>query len=333
MTTTSQAVDSQAAFPVDALNAGSAELSQDSLLNDLLSGLEDVTATPAAPVSLLEQDMLDLLDVETSMTLAVAGAVVEVPEELVAPVVAAPTMGDAVRAGLKADKAQSKKGAAGDKKATGGKKAGEKAAPKGGKRNAGATEAPGVNAEAGENVKALTGSESGESSPEATTEPQKKTPTPRMTFAKKSEKIVHKLGDKASEFLALDTADLELTEEELKAKQDALLKYIDEELAVKIGEKAVMLMGYLRNGGKLNEIMRRTFTVLLRDGFLTSGSKGNLVTDFERKPYSPGTAASQSNQMFGLFPLLKICHAKSAGRMELNENSTILIKMKAELGL
>lgn len=331
MTTTSQATGSQAIIPVDAMNAATGELSQDSLLNDLLSGLEDVTSAPAAPVNLLEQDMLDLLDVSTPMKAAVIGAVVEIPEELTAaPVVAAPTLGDVVRAGVKAE---SKKNAAADKKATSGKKAGEKAAPKGGKRKAAETEAPTVNAEAGESVKALTGAEEPESSPAVTTEPQKKTPAPRMTFALKSEKIVHKLGDKAKEFLILDTKDLELSDEELQAKQEALLKYIDEELAVKIGEKSVMLFNWLRNGGKLNEIMKRAFTVLLNDGHLTSGSKGNLVTNFESKPYSPGTAASQSNQIFGLFPLLGICNSKSGGRMDLNPTSTIVLKIKEELGL
>lgn len=330
MNTTSQATGSQALIPVDAINAATGELSQDSLLNDLLSGLEDVTAAPSAPVNLLEQDMLDLLDVPNPV---LAGEAPIIAEEPAQPVVAAPTLGDVVRAGVKAE---SKKNAASDKKATGGKKAtatGEKAAPKGGKRKAADTQAPGVNAEEPENVKALTGAEDGESSPEATTEPAKKAPTPRMTFALKSEKIVHKLGDKAKEFLVLDTKDLELSDEELAAKQAALLEYIDKELAVKIGEKATMLFGFLRNGGKLNEIMKRTFTVLLRDGHLTSGAKGNLIMNFEQKPYSPGTAASQSNQMFGLFPLLSICHAKSGGRMELNEDSTILQKMKLELGL
>jgi hypothetical protein len=330
MNTTSQATGSKAVIPVDAINAATGELSQDSLLNDLLSGLEDVVS--AAPVSLMEQDMLALLDVEAPMTLAVAGAVIEVPEELTGP---APTMGDAVRAGLKAE---SKKNAAADKKATNGKatpKAGDKtqkAAPKAGKGKAADTETPTVNAEEPENVKALTGAEPGESSPEVTTEPAKKTAAPRMTFALKSEKIVHKLGDKAKEFLILDAKDAELSDEELAAKQAAVLAAVDQ-MAIKIGEKAVMLMNFLKNGGKLNEIMKRTFTVLIRDGFLTSGAKGNLVTNFELKPYSPGTAASQSNQMFGLFPALGICHEKSAGRMELNEDSTILIKMKAELGL
>jgi len=163
-------------------------------------------------------------------------------------------------------------------------------------------------------------------------EPVKAAPAPRIVFALKSQKISHKLGEKARDFLMMDIKDAELSDEELGAKQAALLKAVDM-MAVKVGEKATMLFGFLRNGGKLNEVMRRTFTVLLADGFLTTGDKGNLVTNLEKKPYSIGTCRSQSTQMFQLFPALGICHEREAGKLVMNEDSTILMKMKVELGL
>lgn len=171
-----------------------------------------------------------------------------------------------------------------------------------------------------------------EASPAPAPEPAKPAPAPRIVFALKSQKISHKLGDKARDFLMMDVKDADLSDEELGAKQTALLKAVDM-MAVKVGEKATMLFGYLRNGGKLNEVMRRTFTVLLADGFLTTGDKGNLVTNLEKKPYSIGTCRSQSTQMFQLFPALGICHEREAGKLVMNEGSTILMKMKAELGL
>lgn len=171
-----------------------------------------------------------------------------------------------------------------------------------------------------------------EVSPEPAPEPSKPAPAPRIVFALKSQKISHKLGDKARDFLMMDIKDADLSDEELGAKQAALLKAVDL-MAVKVGEKATMLFGYLRNGGKLNEVMRRTFTVLLADGFLSTGDKGNLVTNLEKKPYSIGTCRSQSTQMFQLFPALGICHEREGGKLVMNEGSTILMKMKAELGL
>lgn len=163
-------------------------------------------------------------------------------------------------------------------------------------------------------------------------EPAKPAKQLRDPFAPKSVKIAAKLGDKAAEYLVLDLKDAALSDKELEVKRTALLNSVDE-MAVKVGEKATMLFGYMRNGGKLNEVMRRTFTVLLRDGELTTGDKGNLVGDLLKKPYSIGTARSQSNQMFSLFPALAIVVKADNGAMKLNPDSTIIAKMKAELGL
>lgn len=291
-------------------------VSEGDLLSELMSGLSVVE--PVQSLSMMEQDILATLDMDLDVPVDVAPvtlaeAVEMVKEPKPAKKAAAPRK--------KADATE----VAPVKKVTQSK---PKAAPK----------APETAPADVQEVKALTVAEDVQAVSEAAAEPApaptKPAPAPRMTFAKKSEKIAHKLGEKARDYLVLDIKDAELTDEALELKQATLLKFIDEELAVKVGEKAVMLFGYLRNGGKLNEIMRRTFTVLIRDGFLTSGAKGNLVTNFEMKPYSPGTSASQSNQMFALFPLLKICTGKAVGgRMEMNPDSTILLKMREELGL
>lgn len=166
----------------------------------------------------------------------------------------------------------------------------------------------------------------------APTPKEKKPRTPAMTFASKSDKIAHKLGDKAAEFLILDLADAELDEAQLANMQTELLAAIDK-MPIKVGEKATMLFGYLREGGKLNTVMKRAFTTLIADGHLTGGDKGNLITNLLAQPYSIGTARSQATQMFALFPALKICNGREAGKMTINNNSTILAKIKTELGL
>lgn len=168
-------------------------------------------------------------------------------------------------------------------------------------------------------------------------EPADKTAKPKKEKVRhgppltKSQKVAAKLGERASEFLLLEINDATLDETALKMRQEEVLAEIDG-LAKKVAEKATMLFGWLKNGGKLNEVMLRTFSVLIKDGEITSGVKGNLQTDLLAKPYSPGTAASQANQMFMLLPALKVTK-KEKGRMVANPDSLILAKAKAELGL
>lgn len=168
---------------------------------------------------------------------------------------------------------------------------------------------------------------------------------PAVTYinSKRSQVLMHRLGAKANEYLMLEAGDLSLSEDAQAAKRQEILDFIDRNSAksggdggaVKVMEKLVMLFGWMASGkpvSELNEVMRRTFSVLLTQGELTSGDKGNLQTDLLAKPYSVGTARSQANQMFMLLPLLKVT-VKEKGRMVPNPDSLILMKMKAELAL
>jgi hypothetical protein len=154
----------------------------------------------------------------------------------------------------------------------------------------------------------------------------------RIFFSKKSERIKHKLGDKVSDFLILEMSDATLDADTLKARQEQILSDIDTKLAKKVGEKAAQLLDWYSKGGKLNEIMRRAFTVLVTENELTSGDKGNLQQDLLAKPYSLGTARSQANQVFMLFPFYKIT-VKEKGRMIMNPDSVMLAKARSQLGI
>lgn len=166
--------------------------------------------------------------------------------------------------------------------------------------------------------------------PAAPKEPKAPRVTRHSCHGHESRVLAARLGEKLGEFLVLEVADAGLDAEALKVRQDEILATIDG-LAKKVGEKATMLFGYMANGGKLNEVLAKTFTVLARDGKLTSGVKGNLQLELAEK-YSPGTSASQANQMFMLLPALAIT-VKEKGVMVANPDSMILMKMKAELGL
>jgi hypothetical protein len=106
-------------------------------------------------------------------------------------------------------------------------------------------------------------------------------------------------------------------------------------IADKVKDKAIMLLTWIASGkdtSALNEVLLRSFSVLFKDGELTSGNKGNLQTNLLSKPYSPGTAASQANQMFMLFPILGITQ-REKGRMVINPDSAIVDVMKLKMGL
>ena len=159
-----------------------------------------------------------------------------------------------------------------------------------------------------------------------------KEPRPTSVTHKPGDLMMAKLGENARDFLVFDMSDVELDADALTAKQDAFVERMNDPNAIadKVREKAVMLLTWMKTGGKMNEVMRRAFTVLVNDGQLTSGDKGNLQQNLLAKPYSLGTARSQANQMFMLFPELGITK-KEKGRMVPNENSTILMKVRGAL--
>lgn len=181
--------------------------------------------------------------------------------------------------------------------------------------------------------------------PEDAAKPKKaKAPKePKEPKAPRATSVTHKPGDllklklgaKANEFLVFSMNDAEtLTPEELAAKADAFIERMNDRdlVATKVREKAIMFFGWLATGGNLNEVIRRTLTVLHSQGELTSGDKGNLQLDLLEKPYSNGTARSQSNQMFMMFPELGMT-MKEKGKMVANPDSPLLALAFANLGL
>lgn len=167
-------------------------------------------------------------------------------------------------------------------------------------------------------------------------EPKEAKP-PRVTS------ITHKPGDRLLALIggnksllqfSLERAE-ELSAEEQEKLADEFIANMNarDVIADKVKDKAIMLMTWLdskKGIGELNEVMKRSFEVLLKDGELTSGKNGNLQTNLLSKPYSPGTAASQANQMFMLFPLLGITK-REKGRMAMNDDSVILQIVKGQL--
>lgn len=153
---------------------------------------------------------------------------------------------------------------------------------------------------------------------------------PRLTYviSKKSEIVTART---AGYELVLEGADAALSEEDRAAKMKEFIASIDA-MPKKVGEKAVQFLSdiqkYTGAGDIKNEVIRRAVQLLIKDGELTSGDKGNLQTDLLAKPYSIGTARSQSAQMFALLPALKMT-VRDKGRMVANPDSILLMMLKA----
>jgi hypothetical protein len=157
---------------------------------------------------------------------------------------------------------------------------------------------------------------------------------PRVTSIthKPGDRLVALLGDKS--FIHFSFKD---DAEANASRVDSFIEAMNtrDAIADKVKDKAIMLFTWLKSekpSSDLNEVMLRAFSTLNKDGELTSGKNGNLQTNLLSKPYSPGTAASQANQMFMLFPLLGITK-REKGKMVADEDSAILTLVNARLGL
>lgn len=167
-----------------------------------------------------------------------------------------------------------------------------------------------------------------EAGPKAPKEPR----ATRVTH-KPGDLLLVKLGEKADDFLTFDVNDVE-DPEKMAAKRDVFIAKMNDKdaIAVKVKEKIVQLFAWLTKGGELNEVMKRTFVLLHKDGELTSGDKGNLHASLLSKPYSQGTARSQGCQMFLVLPELELTK-REKGKMIANPDSALLPVINQMLGL
>ena len=162
---------------------------------------------------------------------------------------------------------------------------------------------------------------------------------PKEPKAPRITAITHKPGDRLVALLGgKDWLQFIATDDDATriARADNFIEAMNSKDAIadKVREKAIMLMTWIASGkdkSALNEVLLRAFETLFRDGELTSGKDGNLQVNLLSKPYSPGTAASQANQMFMLFPLLLITQ-REKGKMVANPDSAIVQVMKIKLG-
>lgn len=145
---------------------------------------------------------------------------------------------------------------------------------------------------------------------------------------KTSERIESKLGNDFIDKTTLSVTWASKSEQQHREDFAA----IADKMALYVADKAVNLFTFLKTGGGLNGVTLRAFQVLIKDDQITSGESGNLMRNLLSKPYSHGTSASQTNQIFQLFTDLEICVRQSKGVMIANPDSIILEEVKKLIG-
>lgn len=141
---------------------------------------------------------------------------------------------------------------------------------------------------------------------------------------KPSEVIVKKVTD-LDGTIVLTVEDAALAER--KPFIDSVLESIDK-MPKKVGEKAVNIFCHVANKVTLSVYTREAIHFVARKQPVTPKALREYYmagTDLDgnvKKPYSAGTAASQTTQMFNLLPALKIC-VKSGDELVLNGASAL----------
>jgi hypothetical protein len=166
-------------------------------------------------------------------------------------------------------------------------------------------------------------------------EKPKKERTPRVHYSNKADRIAARLGDKLSEYTVLTVQDVEgaLDDDALALKMAETMTLI-RGMSQKKQNRAGFLMEFVSGkASKLNEVMSRTLSVLHKDGVLTTGKDGNLLTNLLARPYSPAAARAMGGNTVAVFEDLKLIVADGKGSYRANPESLLLAKANALLGL
>lgn len=157
---------------------------------------------------------------------------------------------------------------------------------------------------------------------------EKKERQARIFFAKKTDRIQHKLGDKVAEYTLRELPDGDLTDEVIEAEKNATLAEIDK-LGVKPQQRATLIIEYLAGkSNNLNSVIADAFKLLHTEGKVEMGQDGNLWKALSAR-YSTGSARAMGGNTLIAMKALKVID--EAGRA--NPKSLIYPAVIERMGL
>jgi hypothetical protein len=157
---------------------------------------------------------------------------------------------------------------------------------------------------------------------------------PKVYFgANKVGLMEHKMGaERLAELMVFTTTEAALTGDALTAKQKENTEMI-RKMGSKVQNRANYVITYMHKGGKLNEVIRRAFVVLKRDGKLTTGEEGSYIKELLAKPYDISTARAAGNNTINLLKQLSVIVAGEKGEYVPNADSLIYQRVTADAAI
>lgn len=163
----------------------------------------------------------------------------------------------------------------------------------------------------------------------ADAESVKKERQARIFFAKKTDRIRHKLGDKIAEYTLRELPEGELTEELIEAEKNATLAAIDA-LGVKPQQRAALIIEFVAGkSATLNSVIADAFKLLHKEGKVEMGADGNLWKLLSAR-YRAGSARAMGGNTLIAMKALKVLNDDGK---TLNQNSLIYPIVIEKLGL
>ncbi len=160
-------------------------------------------------------------------------------------------------------------------------------------------------------------------------EAEKKERQARIFFAKKTDRIMHKLGDKLAEYTLLELPEGDLTDEVIEAEKKATLAMIDK-LGVKPQQRATFIIEFVAGkSATLNAVIAEAFKLLHTEGKVEMGNDGNLWKALSAR-YSAGSARAMGGNTLIAMKALKVLNEDGK---TLNPKSLIYPAVIERLGL
>ena len=160
---------------------------------------------------------------------------------------------------------------------------------------------------------------------------------PRVSYGTtadgKVRRLKEKLGDSASEYTVLTLEDAGLDDAALKLKVDETFAVIAK-MNKKEAARAAMFIEFVAGKkSQMNNVLKRVLQVLAADGYLATGTQGNVMVDLMSVPYSLGAARAMGGNTVGMYEDLAVIKADGKGRFVGNPDSLLLMKANQLLGL
>ena len=158
--------------------------------------------------------------------------------------------------------------------------------------------------------------------------PEKKAVEPRKHYASKTERISDRMGEKLNDFSLLELSDAEEGTDIAKKREELLATM--KAAGVKVQNRMTFFIEYVSGRtSALNNVCKIATNLLIEEGKITTGEKGNLLRKLVANPYSVGSAKAMGGNTLLAMQKLKIVKEGAKGEWVANPDSLYLIKLRS----